>query len=525
MNARSKNIMLMLGGIVSLALLLFAHRQTESDLWTAWQTDEYSHGAIIPFIAALLAWHQLAKEKPVLRPSWLAVPTLLLAALLQLISRLSAFGMTEEYGLVIGITGISLGFLGRRATITLAPALVYLLFAVPLPHLIQANLSQGLQLLSSTLGVMPLDWLGIPVFQEGNVIDLGGYKLQVVDACSGLRYLFPLLSFSYLIAFLLKDKMWKRLIIFLSAIPITIGLNSLRITIIGITVDKWGPGMAEGFIHAFEGWVIFMVCIGILMGETWILRRIGSRGTFRYEYFGLAHGPYSSGRVERSSPPFATILITLALAVLFGMGSVEQLPEIIPAHPPMSGFPTDLGDWHGRAISMESDVLNELKLSDYWLADYKHSDQPPVNFYIAYYASQRVGTTTHSPSNCIPGGGWRIEKSDIISVPLPDGPLNVTRLLIRRGTSAELVYYWFDERGRDLTETTNAKWHLLWDSILMHRSDGALVRLVTPLSTSENEADAEARLNAFLTLARPEMKHFIPGADAINAVAEPKLSQ
>ena len=150
----------------------------------------------------------------------------------------------------------------------MAPAFVYLIFAIPLPHLFQADLSQGLQLLSSTIGVWPLDVMGIPVFQEGNVIDLGGYRLQVVEACSGLRYLFPLMSFGYLVAFLLQDRMWKRILIFLSTIPISICLNSLRITIIGITVDLWGPKMAEGFIHAFEGWVIFLICLVLLMLET-----------------------------------------------------------------------------------------------------------------------------------------------------------------------------------------------------------------------------------------------------------------
>ncbi len=129
-----------------------------------------------------------------------------------------------------------------------------------------------------------LNYSASPVFQEGNIIDLVKIPASGRRSCSGLRYLFPLMSFGYLVAFLLDDRWWKRIVIFLSTIPITIGLNSLRIALIGVTVDLWGQKMAEGFIHSFEGWSIFLICVAILMGEVWILTRIGARGHFRYQY-------------------------------------------------------------------------------------------------------------------------------------------------------------------------------------------------------------------------------------------------
>jgi EpsI family protein len=107
-------------------------------------------------------------------------------------------------------------------------------------------------------------------------------------------------------------------------------------------------------------------------------------------------------------------------------------------------------------------------------------------------------------------------------VHLADGTiLKLTRLLIRRGDAAQVTYYWFDERGRDLTETYSAKWYLLLDSITMHRSDGALIRLSTPLAAGESMANAEKRLDAFLNAAYPEIKAYIPGATVPNGVATP----
>jgi exosortase len=134
------------------------------------------------------------------------------SGVLQAIARLAAFDAAAEYGLILGLAGLVLSFLGRRAAAAMTAAFVYLIFAVFLPHLFRTALSQKMQLLSSTLGVLPLDWLDIPVFQEGNMIDRA-YKLQVVEACDGLRYLFPLMSFGYLIALLFEGSRWKRMVL------------------------------------------------------------------------------------------------------------------------------------------------------------------------------------------------------------------------------------------------------------------------------------------------------------------------
>ncbi|MFY9288213.1 MAG: VPLPA-CTERM-specific exosortase XrtD [Alphaproteobacteria bacterium] len=519
---RENRVFLIAGILLALAAILFAQKQALLDIWAAWQSDEYSHGLLIPFVALLLGWHRLIEAKPPLRPSWLGFVFIAMGAFLQLVTELSAFGMTAQYGLILEITGLCLAFMGRKATWVVAPALLYLIFAIPLPHLVQATLSQKLQLISSSWGVWPLDLMGVSVYREGNVIDLGGYQLQVVDACSGLRYLFPLMSFGYLIAFLMKDKIWKRWVIFLSTIPITIGLNALRITIIGLTVNKWGIEMAEGFIHAFEGWSVFIVCLFILMLEIMLLQHIGSRGSFNFDYMSLPRGTVFGATINRKTPAIAALLMSMFLAGLFGTGYIRQWPEIIPSHKPLSSFPLTLGEWQGRQDNITSEVLQVLKLSDYWIANYqKAEDSNPVNLYIAYYASQRVGVTTHSPSNCIPGGGWEIEKSRVEAVPLANGKnLKLTRLIVRRGNEGQLVYYWFDERGRELTETYSAKWYLLWDSMIMHRTDGALIRLVTPISRGEDEATAERRMHDFIAVAYPEIKAFIPGP-TLNPVAVP----
>ena len=128
-----------------------------------------------------------------------------------------------------------------------------MIFAIPLPYFIDASLSLKLQLISSQLGAFFIRLFQVPVYLDGNIIDLGTYKLQVVDACSGLRYLFPLLSLSFLAAYLFHAPIWQRVLVLLSSIPITILMNGFRIGMVGVTVDRWGPRMADEALHFFEG--------------------------------------------------------------------------------------------------------------------------------------------------------------------------------------------------------------------------------------------------------------------------------
>ena len=151
-----------------------------------------------------------------------------------------------------------------------------LFFTIPLPKFLYNNLSSQLQLISSEIGVWFIRLFDISVYLEGNVIDLGNYKLQVVEACSGLRYLFPLMTLGFIAAYFFKGAFWKRAIIFLSSIPITVLMNSLRIGMIGVTVEYWGVAAAEGLLHDFEGWVVFMACTAVLVLEMWVLAHVGS---------------------------------------------------------------------------------------------------------------------------------------------------------------------------------------------------------------------------------------------------------
>ena len=160
-------------------------------------------------------------------------------------------------------------------------------------------------------------------------------------------------------------------------------------------------------------------------------------------------------------------------------------------------------------------MLRTLRLTDYALMDFVTPNRRGgVNFYVAYYESQRKGEAVHSPRSCIPGDGWEIEslsRRSVEGITVPGGgALTVNRVVIAKGDLRQVVYYWFAQRGRHPTNEYLVKWYLFIDGLTRNRTDGALVRLVTPLGRNEPEEAADARLGDFLRDVFPRLNAFVP---------------
>lgn len=501
--------------------LLLMFRGTFSYLAQQWQREEYSHGWMIPLLAAFLVWQRRREiESVAFTGSWSGVALVLAGMALYFIGALASITTIDAYALVIVIIGAALAWLGWRAFALVRVPLLLLFLMNPIPNFFYANLSSTLQLWSSRIGVGVIRLFGISVFLEGNVIDLGNYQLQVAEACSGLRYLFPLMTLGVIIGYLFRGRMWMRWFIVLSAAPITVLMNSFRIGVIGVLVDLYGTAQAEGFLHLFEGWVVFMLCFLLLLLECWILARLGGMRVGLRELFALEFpGPRPPNAVAtiRTLTAPLPVAVILLLLVAWPAYALPSRPEQPPPRAGFSEFPARIGTWIGRRQGLEQIYLDTLQLDDYVLADYSgtapgEADAGAINLYVAYYASQRGGRSAHSPRSCLPGGGWRIETFARHEIAMAGGqvPLRVNRVLIRQGDDRQLVYYWFQERSRDITSEYAVKWYLLVDALLRNRTDGALVRLVTAAPAGSDLAAADARLARFAATLRPVLEPYLP---------------
>ncbi len=500
------------------AIVFRAGVQRLVDVWES--SPEYSYGYLVPLISLFLVWqrkNELAQLES--RGSWAGAGVALVGVLLGLIGQLATVYTVQQIGLIATICGFVLALTGRSALRLLWMPLLLLFFMIPLPDFLQVKLSAGMQLISSTLGVWFLRLIGISVYLEGNVIDLGVYKLQVAEACDGLRYLFPLMTLGLVLAYFYKGATWKRAAIFLSSIPLTILLNSLRIASIGILVDRWGIGMAEGFLHEFQGWAVFMVSFALMVMLMIGLSKIGADARPWREVFGLEFpAPLPKG-VERIPRPVPSSLVAACVVLVAGAIASLLLPnrtELVPARAKFVEFPPAIGAWAGHRQSLEGIYLDALKLDDYLLANYRGpsaTPKPSVNLYVAWYDSQQAGRSAHSPRSCLPGGGWQIKDLSQIEIPgiaVNGHPLRANRALIALGADRQLVYYWFQQRGRVITNEYLVKWFLFWDSLTRRRTDGALVRLTVPVAEGADVAEADRELADFAREAMPMLRAYVP---------------
>jgi exosortase D (VPLPA-CTERM-specific) len=502
--------------VVSVVATMVAFNGPIRELVRRWVSqEEYSHGFLIPIVTSWLLWQRRdALANSIGNPSWVGVIVIAVAGMMHVVGGLGALFIVSQVGFVVALIGAVLCIGGHSLMRVAFVPIIFLLFAIPLPYFIDSILSWRLQLISSSLGTQIIQIFQIPVNLEGNVIDLGNYKLQVVEACSGLRYLYPLMSLGFLAAYMFQAPIWQRAVVFLSTIPITVLMNSLRIGIVGVIVSYSGPQDADGFLHMFEGWIIFICCALLIFGEIYALTALTSRKSL----FEVLRAPVTepitpAGRSQGWFPQMPLIAGLLLLCATATAGLlVSNRAESFPDRASFAGFPNTLGDWRGRQSSLEPQTEHFLGLTDYILSDYRNPRDQTVNFYVAYYATQRSGLSPHSPSVCIPGNGWQITKLDRISYQSKKLHMTipVNRVVIQRETSKELVYYWFEQRGRKVANEWLSKYYLLSDAIFHNRTDGALVRFVTPVSSSEEEQDADHRIQEFVDRVVPHLTRYLP---------------
>ncbi|MFI5304747.1 MAG: VPLPA-CTERM-specific exosortase XrtD [Nitrospiria bacterium] len=518
------NRALWLGLIFPMMLLLTVYAPSFGFLVHLWLNDEnFSHGFFIPVISLYLIWQKReALSNNNLNGSWWGIPVVMAGVSLYIIGELGTLYILLHLSFLVVLIGLILSAIGWSGLRIIAFPIGFLFTMIRPPDFLIQNLSGELQLLSSKLAVGFDQIIGVIAFREGNVIDFGTIQLQVVEACSGLRYLFPLATLALILAYLFQARLWKRILVFLSSIPISIFLNGFRIGLTGLLVDQFGVGPAEGFFHAFSGWLLFVTGLFLLFLEMALLGGFffnknrkslsdlfyGSKGQYQFNSSPLK--PVSMvNKIGLSTPYLFSLgfLIPLTLSSFFIVSREEKVPH----RNPFIDFPMVLSGWEGKPQKLESVYIEALKFDDYILADYWTKGEAPVNFYSAYYNSQKKGQSTHSPRTCIPGGGWVITSLTQMQVSdRGNRPLEVNRAIIQKGNQKQVVYYWFQQRGRILTNEYLVKFYLFWDALAKNRTDGALIRVVSSVYPGESETSADHRLVQFTENIQPLLGKYIP---------------
>lgn len=265
--------------IVFLAAFGFVYWNTVSGMVSDWYVDEnYSHGFLIPLISGYLVWQ---KREEILslesKPTNMGLLFVFAGLACYLVGSAAGELFTMRISLLVVLAGVILFARGATLFKRVSFPFFYLIFMIPLPYILYDAVAFPLKLFVTKYSVEFLKLIGIPVFREGNVINLVNTSLEVVDACSGVRSIVSLLALATALAYFSLNGWVKRVALVLLAIPIAIFTNGVRLVGTGILATRYGSKAAEGFFHEFAGLVIFGVAIVLLALASYILGKIGGR--------------------------------------------------------------------------------------------------------------------------------------------------------------------------------------------------------------------------------------------------------
>ena len=254
------------GSVLIFALMAAVYYRVLAKLVTDWwQIPDFSHGFLVPIFAAYLVW---TKRKILLdtriAPAWSGIVFVVAGLVVLVLGVYGAELYLSRVSLVILLAGLVLCFGGWELLKELRFVLLVLLLAIPIPSILFNEITLPLQILASKLASALLPIFGVPVLREGNVIELPAMKLEVAEACSGIRSLMSLFTLSVFYGYFVEKSNLRRAILAVASIPIAIAANAVRILGTGLFVQYWDPDKALGFFHEFSGWVMFLVSLGCL---------------------------------------------------------------------------------------------------------------------------------------------------------------------------------------------------------------------------------------------------------------------
>lgn len=502
-----------LGGLIlSVTWLLY-----EAGLLNLWiEDEEYGHGLMVAGLLGYILFQNRNKLAiNIDSANWHGILICFCALTIYVVGDIASIAQVKMYSIWIFAIGIVFSFGGWKLFKQLLIPLLIIFLLIPLPGILGPFLTQELQLISSKIGVWVIRLFGGIVYLQGNIIDMGDVKLLVAEACAGLRYLFPLMSIGAIAAYLMKAPYWMRWLIFIATIPVTVFMNSFRIGVTGLLTEAYGSGHTEGFLHFFEGWVVFVASLLILVIITWLLTRIMEGTPSLNNVFSIYN--ILPGREEskteinwQKKPAILFSVVSIGLAVLISSALFERKAAFVESKP-LSLFPSKIGEWKANESRLPPTIEAVAGASDYYYGDYTSVLNKKVNVYIAFYKDQKNGAAPHSPKVCIPGDGWKITSDTEVKIVDVRGiKYKVSRLLIKKGKHQIVTYYWLKQGKHIFSQQFFARLNLLWFAITENRSDAALIRLVSEVNEGEDIVSVDKRLQEMSTGLLSVLNEYVP---------------
>jgi len=472
-----------------------------------WDSGDSSYSYLVIPLFLYLCWERNSFFR-FDRFAWSALGPIVvfLSSFVAVVGELGSIETFQFIGIWGSITGILITLYGKKCIYLFFPLLI-LAFIVPLPPYINRNLTLQLKILASSLSSVFLNLSGFSVFTDGNLIDLGKVQLQVADACSGLRYVMPVLIMGLLFGHFCSLNLWRRIYLLFISVLVTIFINAVRIWLTGILMLNDLQQYAEGAYHDAIGLLLYILSAIMLYFVASSMRPGGERGK--------AHSSFS---VQKRGTVKAIIVCSITcgffLSTSGALSYLHMERDFSLPRKEFSLFPMQLGQWSGQPHYYSQKILDSLWADDYVSATFSRPDSTNViHLFVPYYRYQGTRHTAHAPRSCLLGSGWAITHTQQRTISVNNGQkeLPVMTMELKRGRETMLSGYFFVGRGRVVTSPWMNKLYLFIDSVKNKRTDGALVRVEMILSFGQTAEAGFLEMSQFMSVLWQELPLYVPG--------------
>lgn len=499
---------------ILLSLFIAAYWIPLKTIVNIWRTDEdYSYGFLIPLFSAYLLWNKRKVLHNIrFKTAWPVLPFLIFFVLLSLYGILGSSGNISMPAVPVLIILFTAFCFGMGTIRRLIMPLGFLVFMIRIPPSIEGSLGLYLKQISSKLGGAIISLFNISVNVSGNIIDLGVTQLQVVDACSGMRYLFPLMALGVVYAYLFEKVTWKRVFCVSATIPLAVLTNALRIGITGVLTNYYGKVVAEGFFHGFSGWILFMAALACLF----LLGRILAFFPSEKSAIKLPDtsevdrqtASISSGNINSAFIISAGLLVLVLILSL----STKALPPV-KIQGGIASFPLEFAGWQGRSEYLDPEIIIQSGAEESFSGIYRNDSGGVISLYMGYRSTAFLSNDNffHSPTVCLPSAGWITrEKSLHVIKDAPFfGDMKVAEMIIEKGLDKQLVYFWFQTKDKVTHNKDINRFYLAMHAIKRDNTHDLFIRPITPLQDNEPIGNAETRMDNFVRQMMPTMQRFL----------------
>lgn len=496
--------------IVSFFLLF---RGTLKGLWDLWAMDgDYSYAFLLPFISAYICWEKRAQiARTPIDANWLGLVFLIVLLSISIYGILGSSPSAVRPAMPLILLALVFFCLGWPMFRVLVFPLGILIFMIPLSTTVQAAITSPLKLAASKVGVLIMRMFGIIVFLEGNVIDLGEIQLQMAEACSGLRYVLPLLVMGVLFAYFFEKIRWKQIMLVLATIPIAILVNGIRVGITGILAHHYGTNAIEGIAHDALGMLLYLIAFVLLF--------------FCQICFKLI--PMKPGPVSREEPqpsnetglsihrlkPLPVVISTILILLSAGLSlTTANLPKLA-LQDGFNRFPLTIAGWQGKYEPVDKEMVGLSGADEALKATYTNSAGRYISLYIGYRGTpfNENENFFHSPDICLPSSGWTIDSKQgrTITNLASMGTLTVKEMIVDKMAQKQVVYYWFQTKNRSSSNINMNRFHLSLHALMRDNTYDLFIRPITLLYPDENLVSAEQRMDGFVKDMWPVLNNYL----------------